>query len=109
MKSQAAFVRPDRTVHLDAEAPVNVELAFIVLPWNPEHNDAFRLDDSFDDLGLAIFRMLLQDERERFDDFLDGLVKFRLGRIFGLHLGQQSRNVVFHKRWLRIGGRRCAV
>jgi hypothetical protein len=37
----------------------------------------------------SIFRMLLEDERERFDHFLDGLVELGFGRVLGLHVGHQ--------------------
>ena len=96
MKTQAAFVRPDSAVHLDAEAAVHVQLTVIILPWDAEHDHAFRLDDALDNLGLSIFRMLLEHERERFDYFLDSLVEFRFARILGLHFGHQSGNIVFH-------------
>src|SRR3954469_21488189 len=48
MEPEAAFVRPDGAVHLDPVAPVNGELALVILPWDPKHDDALRFDDSLD-------------------------------------------------------------
>src|SRR4051794_17399926 len=96
MKAEPAFVRPDRTVHLDPESAVDVELALVVLPWDAEHDDALRLNDALDYLGLLIFGVLIEDERERFDYFLDGLVKLGFARVLGFHVGHQSGDIVFH-------------
>ncbi len=52
MKTQPAFVGPDRAVHFDAEPAVNADLAFVVLPRHAEHDDALRLDHALEDFGL---------------------------------------------------------
>src|SRR3954462_3713072 len=96
MKSESAFVRPDGTVHLDPEPAVNVELALIVLPRDAKHDDALRLNDALDDLGLTIFGVLIEDEGQRFDYFLDGLVELGFARVLGFHVGHQSGDIVFH-------------
>jgi len=47
-------------------------------------------DDTFEtNLRLAIFRMLFQNDREGLDHLVNGLVKFRFGRVLGLHIGHQ--------------------
>ena len=33
--------------------------------------------------------MTIEDSGERFDHFLDGLMKFRLGRVLGLYVGHE--------------------
>ena len=96
METQAAFVGTDRAVHLNAEPAVYVQLALIVLPGDAEDDHALRLDDPLDDLRFAILRMLIQDECERLDDFLDGLVKLGFRRVFGLNVGHQRCNFVIH-------------
>ena len=96
MKTQTAFVGADRAVHLDAEPAVHVQLALIVLPGDAEHDHALRLDDPLEDLRLPIFRMLVEDERERLDHFLDGLVKLRFRRVLGLNIGHQRCDVITH-------------
>ena len=89
MKTQAAFVGPDRAVHLNAEPAVHMQLALVVLPGDAEHDDALRLDDPLDDLRLPIFRMLIEHEGEGLDHFLDRLVELGLRRVLGLNVGHQ--------------------
>ena len=96
MKTQAALVRPDRAVHLDAEPAVHMQFAVVVLPGDAKHDRALRFDDPLDDLRLPIFRMLIEDEGERLDYFLHGLVELRFARVLGLHVGHQSGDIVFH-------------
>src|SRR4051812_47929692 len=103
MKAEAALVRADGAVHLDAKAPVHMKLAVVVAPWHPKHDDSFRLDDPLQDLVLPVFRMPLQDERKRFDDFMDRLMKLRFSWIPGLHFGHESRDVIVRQRHEPIG------
>src|SRR5205807_5571207 len=98
MKSQSAFVRADRAVHLDSEPALHVDLAFVVLPRDPEHDHAFRLDNSLENFRFAIARVSIQNQRERLDYFLDRLVKLGFARVLGLLFGHQIRNVIF-TRW----------
>ena len=46
--------------------------------------------------ALPIFRVLIENERERLDHFLDRLMELRFGRVLGLHLGHQLCNVISH-------------
>ena len=48
MKAQAAFVRPDGAVHLDAEAAVDLGFTFVVEPGDTEHQDALGFGDAFE-------------------------------------------------------------
>src|SRR6266571_3394721 len=98
MKSQPAFVRADCTVHLDSKSAVHVDVALIVLPRNAKHDHAFRLDDPLENLGLPIFGVTIENERQRLDNFLNGLMKLRLAWVLRPNLGHQIRNVTFH-RW----------
>src|SRR5205085_3006606 len=96
MKTQAALVRPDRAVHLDAEPAVHMQLAVVVLPGDAKHDRALRFNDPLDDLRFPIFRMLIEDEGERLDYFLHGLVELWFARVLGLYVGHQSGDIVFH-------------
>src|SRR5438552_15166246 len=102
MKSQPTFVRADRAVHLDPEAAIDVDLAGVVLPRHPEHDHAFRFNDSFEDFRFPVARISIHHQGERLDYFLHRLVKLDLVRVFGLHLGHQIRNVIFHELLTRM-------
>ena len=73
-----------------------MELTLVVLPGDAEDDDAFRLNDPLDDLRLPVLRVLVQHERERLDDFLDGLVELGFRRVLGLYVGHQCCNLVIH-------------
>ena len=78
MKTEPSLVGSDRAVHLNAESAVDVQLAGIVLPGDAKHDHPLRLDDALDDLRFPIFRMLVEDDGERLDHFLNRLMKLRL-------------------------------
>ena len=46
VEAQATFVRADGAVHLDTEAAIDLDLALIINPRDPEGNRAFRLADA---------------------------------------------------------------
>ena len=92
VKPQAALVGADRTVHLDAEAAIDLDAALIVLPGHPEHQHALGLDHPFEDAGAAIFGAPLQHEIERLHDFLHRLMKLGFRGIFRLDLGHEVAN-----------------
>jgi len=81
MKPEPALVRTDRTVHLNAESTVDVDLTLRVLPRNAKHDDALRFDDALKEFGGAILRMSIQHRAERHNHFLDSLVELGLGRV----------------------------
>ena len=87
MEAQAALVGPDGAVHLDAVAAVDLHLAVAVDPGDAEHDDAFRLDHALEDLGLLVFRVLLDERPDRLGDLRHGLMEFRLGGITLLECG----------------------
>jgi len=102
MKSQPAFVRPDRAVHLDPEAAVDVNLAGVILPGDAEHDHSFRFDDSLENFRFSVVRISIHHQGERLDYFLHRLVKLGFARVFGLHLGHQIRSVIFHETLTRM-------
>ena len=54
MEAQPALVGPDGAVHLDAETPVDVDLAVVVDPGDPEDDHPLGLGHTLEDLGLAV-------------------------------------------------------
>src|SRR5678815_784848 len=96
MESQPTFVRPDGAIHLDPESPVHMKLALIVLPWNAEHDDSLRFDNSFEDFCFSVFRMLVHYKHERLGYFLDGLVEFGFRGVLRLNMGHQRCDLVIH-------------
>ena len=110
MKTQAALVRANGAVHLNAKPAINMNIAMVVSPGNAKHNHPFRFDDALKDFLAAIFRVLLEHNRQRIENFLDRLMKLRFGRVLRLHLGHQLCYVISH--WERsrfaelgLGGR----
>src|SRR5690606_40936831 len=53
MKAQAALVRADGAVHLDAVATVDAHLAHVVYPGYAEHNGAIGLDHALKNAGRS--------------------------------------------------------
>src|SRR5437667_11456756 len=102
MKSQAAFVRADRAVHLHPEPAVDVNLAGVILPGDAEHDHSFRFDDSLENFRFSVVRISIHHQGERLDYFLHRLVKLGFARVFGLHRGHQIRNVIFHELLSRM-------
>ena len=89
MEAQPALVGADRAVHLDPEAAVDLDLAAVVHPRHAEHDHALGLDHALEDLGAPVLGVALEDERERFDDLLDGLVELGLRGVLRLHVLHQ--------------------
>ena len=81
MEAQAALERADGVVELDAESAVDLHVSLIVHPGHTEDHGSLRFDNAFVDIGLYKFRVLLYRRLQRFHDFFDRLMKFRLVRI----------------------------
>ena len=91
MEPQAALVRADRAVHLDAEAAVDLHVALVVLPRHAEHHHPLGLDHPLEDLRAAVLGTTLEHEVERLDDFLHGLMELRLAGFLALRSAMRSR------------------
>ena len=76
VKSQAALIRADGAVHLNAKTTVDPDRALIVHPGHPEADHPFRLDQPFHYTGLTVFRIHVHNRLDRFGHFADSLVKF---------------------------------
>ena len=81
MESQAALVRTNGAVHLDAISAVDLHLAPAVRPRHPEVEGPLRLDHAFEDPGLAVLRIGVDERPHRICDLGDRLVKLSLGGI----------------------------
>ena len=81
METKSTLVWSDCGVELDAVTTVDFDCAVIAEPWDTEHDNPFRLDDSFYYFVLTINRFLFNAGFQRFYDFLDYLVEFRGVRV----------------------------
>ena len=94
MEAQTALVGADGGVELHTVAAVDLHLAGVVNPGHPEHHDALRLNDAFDQTVLFDFGAGRHDGFERFKNFLNRLQKLLLLGIAlgktGIHAGQIS-------------------
>jgi hypothetical protein len=52
VEAQAALVRADGAVHLDAETAIDLDLALIIDPRHAKHDRALRLADALQDAGV---------------------------------------------------------
>ena len=98
VEAQAALVGADGRVHLHAEATLHLDLALVVHPGYPEHDDALRLDQALHDLGPPVLGVAIDDDGDGVDHFADGLVELRLGRVPGLHQGYDLFGVAVQSR-----------
>ena len=94
MEPQTAFVGADCGVELDTESTVDLDLALIVHPGNPELNETLRLHNAVDDAGFDQLRFLFHDGLEGFENFLDRLNEFRLAAVSFFH-GFQNMKEIF--------------
>jgi hypothetical protein len=106
VEAEAALIRADSAVHLDAEAAIDLDIAMVIEPRNTEHENAFGLHDALKNFVRNVFGMPLQHEAERVEDFLYGLMEFGLGWILRLDRGHYFLDVV--ARRLDDGGRHDA-
>src|SRR5690606_3016607 len=81
VETQAALVRTERTVELHPEASVDVHLAPVVLPRDPENDLSFGLADPLDDLCFGVLRVPLQRRYDAVQDLPYGLVELVLTRV----------------------------
>ena len=78
MEAQTALVGADGGVVLHAVAAVDLNIAVIIHPGDPELNDALGLHKALQQRVLLPLGMLVDHEFQRFEHFPHGLQKFRL-------------------------------
>ncbi|EEZ76891.1 hypothetical protein NEILACOT_03083 [Neisseria lactamica ATCC 23970] len=93
VEAQTAFVRTDGGAHLNAVAPVDSDLSFIVLPGYAEHDDAFGFDDAFQQALLGVFRIFCQKRIEAHEDFFNRLMERLLIGVALFEVGKQGVQV----------------
>ena len=87
MEAQAALVRSDSGVELDAVAAVDLDLAVVVNPGNAESDDALGLYKALDEACLLPLGVLVNDELEALKYFTNCLKEFGL---VGIALSTES-------------------
>ena len=85
VEAQPAFEGAQGAVELHPEAAVDAQPAGVVLPGDAEENLAFRLDDAFEDLRVAVVAVAVEHGRERFEHLARGLEELRLAGIAARH------------------------
>ncbi len=96
METQAALVGTDCAVHLNAETPVDLDLAIVGNPGNTEHYHALGLGDTLEDLRFFVPGIRLDEGTESVGDFLDSLMEFGLVRIASLDLLHEFSGEIGH-------------
>ena len=66
METETALIRTYRTVKLNTETSVYLNLSVVINPGNAECDNSFRLYQSFDKACLFIFRVLFDYRLKRF-------------------------------------------
>ena len=94
MEAEAALVRSDRVVELEAEAAVDLNLAGVVLPGDAEGELALRLHEALEDAVRLELRVAVQGGRQGGQHFVNGLEELRLVRVAGRDFGHDFCDVV---------------
>ena len=81
VKSQAAFIGPNRVIELHTPSSVDANIAFIISPSNTKRQHAVRFSHSFKDLILKVNRMFIYERHHSRNEFLDRLMKLWLAWI----------------------------
>ena len=98
VEADAALVRADRVVVLDAVAALHADIAGIVFPADAERYHAVRLSNAAQDLFGVVCFLVLDEIEDVFRHFLHRLHEFRLVRIalvYAFHEGCEV-NVIGH-------------
>jgi len=82
VKPQSALVGPDGVVELDPESPVHMDPPLVIGPGHLKGQYPVGLNQSLDNAGRFKMRIFVVYFLDRFEDFMNRLVKFHLPRIF---------------------------
>jgi hypothetical protein len=85
VEADAALVRADRIVVLDAPAALHADIVVVVLPDDAERHHSIRLGDAAQDLIFVIERLILDELEDILRHLLHRLCEFRLAWIAALH------------------------
>ena len=100
VETQAALVRADGAVELNAVAFVHLHVALIVYPGNAEHDDPFRLDQPLQKPRLFVLRVGVDRGFEAMQYLRYRLMKFRLVRVLLLNAGKNALYIRHMKKLL---------
>jgi hypothetical protein len=75
MEAQATFVRAKCAAEFNAETPVDLNFAAVILPGYPEDYLTLRLTNTLDDPALKVFRVFSYDWSEGFENFQNRLME----------------------------------
>ena len=81
METESTLVRSDRSIELNAPAAIDLHLFVVVFPGHAERDNAVRLRNAFQNAGLPVLRMFLDEREERAKDFSDRLMKLFFVRV----------------------------
>ena len=81
MKPESSFVRPDRSVKLNPVSAIESNFTLIILPTDPEHDDAIRFGKALENPCFTILRVFVQKRPNLLRYFLNRLVKLGLSRV----------------------------
>ena len=93
METDAALVRANGIVELNAVADVVLHFALVVNPGDAEGEDAVRLNHALYDASFLELRVLVVDFFYTEKNFFDGLKELLLAGMLGLQVGHDLIDV----------------
>src|SRR4029434_8014733 len=78
MKTQPAFVRAERAIHLHAKPAVHLDMSFVVDPRNAKLNHSLRFDQTLQNSGVSELLAAVDDWPDRLQHLGHRLKKLRL-------------------------------
>ena len=114
METNAAFVRANSIVELNAIANVGLHFALVVYPRNAEGENAVGFNHSFNDFCFFEFGMFVVDILNRQKNFSHGLKIFLLARVLSFEVAKNFVYIhdtdkfilsrMFHLVWIACHG-----
>ena len=97
MLTYASLVRADGTIHLHPIAAVDMDLAAVVGPRNPEHDHALGLDHPFQNLEVHQVGIRHHIVGDAFDYLSDRLVELALTGIARDEFRHELLDIIFRE------------
>lgn len=98
VEPQTTLVRAERAVELHAVAPVDVDLAVVVLPRDTEDDLPLGLHQPLDEGRVRELRTLREGRSQGFEHLVRGLEELGLRRIAPLDVGEQGGDTALRVR-----------
>ena len=105
VEAQAALVRADRRIELDAVAAVHLDVALVIRPCDAELHQAFRLNEPFQHAVALILGMLGDNRLQTLEHLMHGLQKFRLVAVTTFHLRIHTLDILVSEHSSPLIGR----